>query len=121
MMVVQLVMVPAEECLTLSCRRTITMSQSSTSIDARRFSPRVTLAALGLKLRSLDLFGPIRQTVTIPQKTVKHTPSQKLFDAFITLLTGAHGLVGFRWAVLMSGIVRRDSFEERDRDAVRSM
>ncbi len=69
------------------------MSQVSTSIDLRRFSARATLAALGLKLRSLDLFGPIRETVTIPQKTVKHSPTQKLFDAFITLLTGAHGLV----------------------------
>ena len=51
------------------------------------------MAALGLKLRSLDLFGPIRETVTIPQKTVKHRPTQKLYDAFITLLTGAQGLV----------------------------
>jgi hypothetical protein len=31
--------------------------------------------------------------VKIPQKTVKHRPTQKLYDAFITLLTGAQGLV----------------------------
>jgi hypothetical protein len=48
---------------------------------------------LGLKLRSLDLFGPVRETVKIAQKTVKHRPTQKLYDAFITLLTGAQGLV----------------------------
>jgi len=51
------------------------------------------LAAVGLRLRQLDLFGPIRSTVTIAQKTVKHTPAQKLYDAFIAMLAGAHGLV----------------------------
>jgi hypothetical protein len=59
----------------------------------RRFSPRASLAAVGLRLRQLDLFGPIRGTVTIAQKTVKHPPAQKLYDAFITMLAGAHGLV----------------------------
>src|SRR5919202_6611847 len=68
------------------------MVESSTA-TTRRFSPRSSLAALGLRLRSLDVFGPIRQTVTIAQKTVKHTPTQKLYDAFIALLAGAHGLV----------------------------
>lgn len=69
------------------------MSESSTATTARRFSPRASLAAMGLRLRSLDLFGPIRDTVPIAQKTVKHTPAQKLYDAFIALLAGAHGLV----------------------------
>ena len=69
------------------------MSASSTATTARRFSPRASLAALGLRLRPLDLFGPVRGTVTIGQKTVKHTPTQKLYDAFITMLAGAHGLV----------------------------
>ena len=69
------------------------MSQSTISLPSRRFSTRASLAALGLKLRSLDLFGPIRETVTIPQKTLKHRPTQNLYDAFIPLLTGAQGLV----------------------------
>jgi len=51
------------------------------------------LAALGVKLSQLDLFGPIRTEVQIRQKTVKHTPSDKLYDAFISLLAGAHGMV----------------------------
>jgi hypothetical protein len=51
------------------------------------------LAALGVKLNHLDLFGPIRTEVQIRQKTVKHTPTDKLYDAFISLLAGAHGLV----------------------------
>ncbi|MDQ5852397.1 MAG: transposase [Chloroflexota bacterium] len=69
------------------------MEESTVSTPARRFSARASLAALGLKLRSLDLFGPVRETVKIAQKTVKHRPTQKLYDAFITLLTGAQGLV----------------------------
>ena len=39
------------------------------------------------------MFGPIRARVQIAQKTVKHTPIDKLQDAFISLLAGAHGLV----------------------------
>ena len=69
------------------------MAQSSMSAPPRHFSPRTSLAAVGLKVRSLDLFGPIRATVKIAQKTVKHTPSQKLYDAWITILAGACGLV----------------------------
>src|SRR3954451_21034022 len=69
------------------------MMESNTGTTTRRYSPRASLAAVGVKLRQLDVFGPIRQTVTIAQKTVKHTPAQKLYDAFITMLAGAHGLV----------------------------
>lgn len=83
------------------------MSQSSTAMLTRQFSPRATLAALGLKLRSLDLFGPIRQTVRISQKTVRHSPTQKLFDAFITLLTGAHGLVEINTRLRSDPVVQR--------------
>src|SRR5260370_5741421 len=57
------------------------------------FSPAASLAALGVKLSQLDLFGPVRTEVQIRQKTVKHTPVDKLYDAFISLLAGAHGLV----------------------------
>src|SRR3712207_1857323 len=86
-------------------RRTTTMTQSST--PTRHFSARASLAALGLKLRSLDLFGPIRQTVTIPQKTVKHRPTQKLYDAFITLLAGAQGLVEINTRLRSDPVLQR--------------
>jgi hypothetical protein len=59
----------------------------------RHFSACASLAAIGVQVRHLDLFGPIREGVQIAQKTVKHTPSDKLYDAFISLLAGAHGLV----------------------------
>jgi hypothetical protein len=68
------------------------MNQSITH-TTKHFSPAASLAALGVKLNQLDLFGPIRTEVQIQQKTVKHTPVNKLYDAFISLLAGAHGMV----------------------------
>ena len=65
----------------------------SITLTRKHFSPAASLAALGVKLSQLDLFGPIRTEVQIRQKTVKHTPSDKLYDAFISLLAGAHGMV----------------------------
>jgi hypothetical protein len=85
------------------------MAQSSMASQTRRFSARTTLAALGIKIRALDLFGPIRDTVTIAQKTVKHTPIQKLYDAFVTILAGAHGLVEINTR-LRSDVVLQTAF-----------
>ena len=58
----------------------------------RHFSPRASLAALGLRLRRLGFFKAIAAHVHIPQKTVRHTPAEKLYDAFLAILSGAHGL-----------------------------
>jgi DDE family transposase len=68
------------------------MAQSTISHPTRHFSPAASLAALGLHLRQIDLFGPIRDSVKIAQKTVKYSPLDKLKDAFISILAGAHGL-----------------------------
>jgi hypothetical protein len=68
------------------------MNESITR-TTNHFSPAASLAAIGVKLSQLDLFGPIRKQVQIKQKTVKHTPTDKLYDALISLLAGAHGLV----------------------------
>jgi len=57
------------------------------------FTGCASLAAVGVQLRQLDVFGPIRKTVHIAQKAIKHTPIEKVYDAFISLLAGAHGLV----------------------------
>src|SRR5438552_7538778 len=65
----------------------------SITLTRKHFSPAASLAALGVKLSQLNLFGPIRTEVQIRQKTVKHTPADKLYDAFISLLAGAQGLV----------------------------
>jgi hypothetical protein len=69
------------------------MTQSTTTTLVRQSTPQATLVALGLKVQHLDLFRPIREQVHIKQKTVRYTPSDKLYDAWIALLAGAHGLV----------------------------
>lgn len=58
----------------------------------QHFSSHATLAALGLKVRSLNLLAPIEKSVRIFQKSIKHKPVEKLKDAFIAILAGAHGL-----------------------------
>jgi hypothetical protein len=65
------------------------------SITERRelFTPCASLAALGCYLQHIKLFDPIRQRVQIAQKTIKHSPLDKLYDAWIAMLAGAHGLV----------------------------
>lgn len=65
----------------------------STILTERHFSASASLAALGVKVRQMDVFGPIRKSVQIAQKTVKQTPIDKLYDAFISILAGAQGLV----------------------------
>ena len=69
------------------------MNQSTKAGSSGQFTPRAVLAAIGVKLQALDLFAPIRQGVHIEQKVVKHKPVDKLYDAFITILAGAEGLV----------------------------
>ena len=63
------------------------------ALHGAHYSSRAALAALGLKVIQAQLFAPVREQVHIKQKVVKHTPHQKLFDAFLALLAGAHGLV----------------------------
>ncbi len=65
------------------------MAQSTTTT----FTPCATLAALGCHLEQIKLFDIVRKQVTITQKTLSHSPADKLYDAFITILAGAHGLV----------------------------
>lgn len=67
--------------------------ESTPADAATTFTPCASLAALGCHLQQLQLFEPIRTQLQIAQKTVLHSPVDKLFDAFITLLAGAHGLV----------------------------
>jgi len=57
------------------------------------FTARASLAALGLKIKQKKMFEPINHHVKIQQKSVKYTPTEKLLDAEIAILSGAHGLV----------------------------
>lgn len=70
------------------------MNESTmTSATISHASPRASLAAIGALLRQRNLFGPVREQLTIAQKTVKYTPTDKLYDSLIALLAGAHGIV----------------------------
>lgn len=68
------------------------MNKTTTNLTPH-FTGSASLAALGIKIRKLDLLEPIRKLVSIPQKTVKDSPFEKLSDAFISILAGASGLV----------------------------
>jgi hypothetical protein len=68
------------------------MAQSTTS-PTTSFTPCASLAVLGLYLRQIDFLAPLRVQVKIEQKKVIHTPLDKLTDAFVTILAGAHGIV----------------------------
>jgi hypothetical protein len=72
---------------TSNLRRIISMTTT------QHFSVHPALAAMGLKIRSLKFFEPIEQNVRIFQKSIKHQPVEKLYDAFIAILAGAHGLL----------------------------
>lgn len=71
-------------------RRSLPMSESTLS---SRFCAHASLAAIGKHLHAIDLLAPIREKLHIKQKTVKYTPVDKITDAFILLLTGAHRMV----------------------------
>jgi hypothetical protein len=64
--------------------------------NSGRYSPLAAPAAVGLKVNSLKLLAPVNQKVVILQKSLRHTPTQKLQDAFIAILAGAHGLSEIR-------------------------
>lgn len=68
-------------------------SESTTTEAAVTFTPCAALAAIGCHMQHIQLFEPIRTQVQIAQKTVLHTPIDKLFDAFISILAGAQGIV----------------------------
>jgi hypothetical protein len=68
------------------------LKKSRSATPSRLFSPRTTLAALGVKLRSMGLFEVIESHVHVRQKAIRHTPVEKLQDAFIAILSGAQGL-----------------------------
>jgi hypothetical protein len=59
----------------------------------RQFTARATLVAIGAKVRAKKIFEPVSKTVHIAQKTVIHTPVEKLLDAYINILAGGHGMV----------------------------
>lgn len=58
-----------------------------------KFCAHASLAAIGQHLKNIALLAPIKEMLQIKQKTVKYTPFDKIGDAFLLLLTGAHRMV----------------------------
>src|SRR2546421_323104 len=79
----------------------------STTATMKQFSSCASLAALGIKLRELKLFDPIEHTVQIARKTIKDRPTDKLYDALISRLPGAHGLVEINTRLRADGALQQ--------------
>ena len=69
------------------------MKEYNTPSESSHFTVRVTLVGIGLKVQASGILRPMVERVEIAQKTVKYTPTEKLVDALITILSGAKGLV----------------------------
>lgn len=57
------------------------------------YSPRASLAIVGMNVQQMGIWDMIGQQVHIQQKTVIHSPLQKLQDAFINIMAGGQGIV----------------------------
>src|SRR2546430_6289003 len=79
----------------------------STTPWIKQFPGCATWAAIGIKLRELKVFQPIKQSVQIAEKPIKDSPTDKLYDAFISLLAGAHGLVEINTRLRADGALQR--------------
>jgi hypothetical protein len=68
---------------------------------------------MGALIHERRILEPIRQGVHIPQKTIRHSPTDKLLDALIAILGGAHGLVEVN-TLVRSDVALQRAFGRRD-------
>lgn len=61
--------------------------------QCNKFSARASLIALGQYLENTVIWQIVEQEVQIQQKVLKHKPTDKLKDAWISMLAGAKSLV----------------------------
>lgn len=59
-----------------------------TTFDAKLHSERTLLCLLGQKCQDEQLLAPLHLLVKIKQKTIDHTPTQKLQDCLVAILCG---------------------------------
>lgn len=62
-------------------------------LQSTKFSPRASLIALGNYVENTVIWQIVEQEVKIKQKVINHTPTDKLKDAWISMLAGAKSLV----------------------------
>jgi X-X-X-Leu-X-X-Gly heptad repeat protein len=56
-------------------------------------SEQASMAILAQQMKRMKIWETIGQMVHIQQKTVEHSPLEKLQDAFLNIISGGHGLV----------------------------
>lgn len=61
--------------------------------DCIRFSPRASLSLMGLRIEQMGVWKVVEEHLHIKQKTIQHTPLDKIKDTFINIVAGGHGLV----------------------------
>jgi hypothetical protein len=57
------------------------------------FSPRASLATVGLYMQEKNIWNTVENVVQIQQKVNRYKPVEKLMDAFINILAGGQGIV----------------------------
>lgn len=60
---------------------------------SKRYSKHASLAAVGIQMQRWQIWETVDKHVHIEQKVIRHTPTDKLLDAFINILAGGRGLV----------------------------
>ena len=68
---------------------------------------RASLCALGEYLRRHCFFAPLREQGTIPQKTVRHRPVDKLLDDLLGILCGAKTIAQSNVTIRVDPAVQR--------------
>lgn len=61
--------------------------------ETLQFSARASLAALGLRFQKLGIWSVVEGHVKLRQKSLQHTPTDKLLDCLINILAGGAGVV----------------------------
>ena len=68
---------------------------------------RASLCALGEYHRRHCVFAPLGEQVTIPQKTVKHRPFEKILDGLLGILCGAKTISQSNGTIRLDPAVQR--------------
>lgn len=63
-----------------------------TNFDGNLHSQHTLLCALGQKYLNEKLLAPLQDLVHIPQKTLQHSPTQKLLDCLLSILCGCEAV-----------------------------
>src|SRR5689334_4375408 len=64
----------------------------STTSNQKLHSDHALLCLIGQKAQELKLLDPVYRLVKIDQKTLVHSPTEKLVDAFLAIACGAEAL-----------------------------